>query len=947
MGLMISRRVNYILVAAAMATAFVCGCAGNGAPNGVWIANEMTAITDRAAAPKNDTAYDEATRTIRLAAAGGDTAAFQIVVDSPSPDARDVRISCGKLIGPGGDSLGASDVKIFRMLPVNISSTPAGLLRLSQEEPAKIIYDALLPLKDGLSHARQGETRLAFWVDVSAPPDAAAGEYVGTIRVAAPDGEISFRILLRVYDFTLPESPSIPAIGGFGYPEIFRATLRRNGRPYVPVYLDRRRDEVRRGLSVQRELMLLARQHRLDLFDKSIHPLLKRDAYGSVRLEWDDYDAIVMPYLTGTAFPDRIGVAAWPLPVSDAWPNAADYAATGPNSYAATAAAALSQSALHLRDAGLSDRTFAWIVRGDIGPDAYAAQLQMAEIARVAAPTTPILCTLPPQMPAESLLAAPPRLDELADVFAPPGEYFFPRSADATPATSASGFRGQWLCPGTPPMTPSLDLSCSPAEARALPLAAMKYDASGVLIPEVLNWQDDPAAAPQPPQACLFYPGAMAGTDGVLASARLKRLRSGLADMEYLQLLRRHGQPMIADEILSALVRYAGLAAAGDNYLDGRLEGIEQDAAVWQLARTLMAEELQRVIRGDGVGEADLQTNRLAWKDLETRTRFVLVEQVRSHIGEGVEAGKLQATFTAELFNQLSTDANVELRLEDTPDVFTPVAPRATIPRMGSFSRATATLDADFAYAPAGAGGKYRLGLLLSAGEKPHRLLAVAPVILAGQVGRKPAIDGDLRDWPMRAGNTAGDFRLLGRRGDRGNGLAVRTTDASVLADADTLYIALRCREPNPAGMVVRRNNFVECRNLLTAGEDLVEILLDPGAGGKSAENLYRIVVKPNGTILADRGVRCEPPLGRVRAWPARIEAAVGATSDGWTVELAIPLASFGEKNAARVWGLNFSRYATQGEESSNWAEARRNIYDPRSLGTLLIGTVPEARREK
>jgi hypothetical protein len=43
-----------------------------------------------------------------------------------------------------------------------------------------------------------------------------------------------------------------------------------------------------------------------------------------------DYDAIVRPYLDGTAFDDRIGVSACPIALSESWPAPSDYG--GPDS---------------------------------------------------------------------------------------------------------------------------------------------------------------------------------------------------------------------------------------------------------------------------------------------------------------------------------------------------------------------------------------------------------------------------------------------------------------------------------------------------------------------------------------------------------------------------------------------------------------------------------------
>jgi len=189
----------------------------------------------------------------------------------------------------------------------------------------------------------------------------------------------------------------------------------------------------------------------------------------------------------------------------------------------------------------------------------------------------------------------------------------------------------------------------------------------------------------------------------------------------------------------------------------------------------------------------------------------------------------------------------------------------------------------------------------------------------------------------MRQGNSCAKFKLIGRRGRRGDGLAKRQTMAFVLRDAGNLYVAFRCTEPNPKAMVVKPNNIVHYEQLMACGEDLVELILDPGADAVGPQDLYHIVVKPNGVLLAERGVRSRPPLGKSAPWPVEIQVAVARHADLWVVEMAIPLSSIPEAEVKRFWGINFTRFATQGCEASSWSEAPRYFYDPRNLGTMFL----------
>ena len=137
--------------------------------------------------------------------------------------------------------------------------------------------------------------------------------------------------------------------------------------------------------------------------------------------------------------------------------------------------------------------------------------------------------------------------------------------------------------------------------------------------------------------------------------------------------------------------------------------------------------------------------------------------------------------------------------------------------------------------------------------------------------------------------------------------------------------------------ILARPNNRVQYQQLLACGEDLVELLLDPGASAASPEDLYHIVVKPNGIMIQEKGIGCQPPLGASGRVNFGAEVAVGRSRNEWIVELKIPRSAFGRDGAAEFWGVNFIRFATAGAEASSWAGAQRYYYDPRNLGTMFV----------
>jgi hypothetical protein len=211
------------------------------------------------------------------------------------------------------------------------------------------------------------------------------------------------------------------------------------------------------------------------------------------------------------------------------------------------------------------------------------------------------------------------------------------------------------------------------------------------------------------------------------------------------------------------------------------------------------------------------------------------------------------------------------------------------------------------------------------------------PIVRAGATTPRLRVDGNLRDWPIRSGNVAGGFRLIGKPGRSDHPRPEHQTRAFVLADRETLYLAIRCDEPNPRGMTTRRTNFVRYEQLLACGEDLVELVLDPGRRGRRASDLYHVIVKPNGVVTATRGVDSEPPLGKSTPWSSGARVAVAADEEGWVVEMSIPRSAFGPDGNAEMWGFNVARFRPASREASNWAECKRYYYTPLNLGTLYV----------
>ncbi len=914
-----------------------------------WVANDMVALTEHTPRRRDVLICDAAGTTVTLDAAANETVSFQVVVDVRSGEPAPLTVAWSALAA-GRDTIDASNITAFRGWPVRVTHYPPWYLRLVDEAPRPTgFYDALVPLaapRLGQPFGLKAGERLALWVDVHVPRTARAGRYTGRLAVRSGEEEAwSIALAVNVYDFVLPDARPIAAVGGFDHQALFAGLIRHEGQPYVPTHLDRRNPVVRRGLTALRHLMTLAHRHRIDLFDQRIRPLLKRDMFGKVHLDWDDYDAIVLPYLEGTAFEDRLGVPAWPVPLTETWPDPAHYGGRHSDAYATTVGGLLVECRRHFAGSLESaERMFIWPYRGEIAAGAYEPFARLARIARAADRDTPILCQLPQEPPKLTGWRVPEDMKALVDIAAPRAEWFDPLAARLAPRPEHR-LVGVWLSPGTPPYLPSLGVIATPADVRAIPWFAAKYHCTGLFLPEVLHWGPEPFEPTASAQTRLFYPGTIAGLEEALPSVRLKRLRRGLQDIMYLWVLQQRQRSEVARTVTDAMARYAGLNAAGDHYLDPRLDGWVQDPAAWDQARRLLAAEILDVVHPSPASTARVLEQRLAWRQFDEATHRVRVEQVRTRVApvrnEAGQADLLEMTVLLDLYNEHSRTVDVLARIEALPEGWTAVRAMATLAPFRAGGRAVLELTARGTHVPGTAAGKLTVPVSLTTNrERRQAIDAAVPFLIAEATGSPPVIDGRLDDWPMRVGNVAGAFKLVGRRGRTGEGLAQRQTLTFALRDDKNLYLAFRCEEPDLLAVVAQPSNIIHYEQLMACGEDLVEVVLDPGADAAGPGNLYHAIVKANGVLLTERGVHTDPPLGQAGPWPVAAAVAVGRQEDAWVVEMAIPLASFGEEAKARFWGANFTRFATQGAEASSWSGAPRYFYDPRNLGTMFLPAV-------
>jgi hypothetical protein len=254
--------------------------------------------------------WDGADHRVRIAAARGEIAAFQLAIERKGEPLRNVRVEIDELRGERG-TIPASAVRTYRMWYV-----PAGG-RWQEEYAIPLSGGFDIPASDNAINGSQTQACAtqrvqAVYVDVVVPPEAPEGRYGGTARVTAGGAApLEVAVEVQVYPVTIPAEINFNAElnayeppGGEAGSDYFYAAHR------------------------------LAHYHRCTInvlgysqtgrITNGYAPAIAGGGAGVHTTEWRDFDRIMGPLLDGSAFRDNprasVPVKTFYLPLSEHWP---------------------------------------------------------------------------------------------------------------------------------------------------------------------------------------------------------------------------------------------------------------------------------------------------------------------------------------------------------------------------------------------------------------------------------------------------------------------------------------------------------------------------------------------------------------------------------------------------------------------------------------------------
>jgi len=150
---------------------------------------------------------------IRISGAAGERVHTQLIL-TPAARDLDVGFDTSDLIDARGDHLRSNSVTIRKVDYVPVRQ-PTDSIGIAGEWP-----DALSPLKGNHSRLSQGRNN-PFWITVTIPTTAHAGDYSGSILIAANGKQSRLPVKLHLFGFALPQHTDLRS--GFGIsPEIIR-----------------------------------------------------------------------------------------------------------------------------------------------------------------------------------------------------------------------------------------------------------------------------------------------------------------------------------------------------------------------------------------------------------------------------------------------------------------------------------------------------------------------------------------------------------------------------------------------------------------------------------------------------------------------------------------------------------------------------------------------------
>jgi len=556
---------------------------------------ELTALSSMERISQNQKSYGAA--TVEIKASKNEVESFQVVVAAPKENISVVKVDISDLVGQGGAKIAKTNIKLFREEYVRVRKSTS-----RAELPPGLYPDPLVPFINPQtgkaiepltrSRKRWGEPvtttghdmyavpfevfkgqNQPIWADVHVPKGAAAGIYRGKLTVHAKGGvSEQIPVTLTVWDFALPDGPTHKNhFGSFGN---------------VSRYFDVKRgsDEFKQ---IEMRYCRMMAEHRINPPIPS-HLLPQVNDDGSLKIVAERHKALrkfmAEFHVTDFEIP-RARFAR--LPGSTLRP---DYKTISP-AEREKAQRYYRDFYKYLKDNGWEKRAYVYMLDEPNVRENYEQVLVLGRLIHEAVPELKCLVVEQtyPQDPSW------PDIDPAVDIWCPLWAFI----DRATVADKIAHGDEVWSytalvqrSPRYHPQYESVKGLDPPYWHIDRPLTVYRvptwinyqYGITGLLywstVTTVIEpWHNPAFAHPRHYNGggFLFYPGVPCGIDGPIASMRVKNLRDGMEDYEYLALLEKHAGPEAAKKIVDTIApNWRDFSKDAKQFLDARKKLAEQ-----------------------------------------------------------------------------------------------------------------------------------------------------------------------------------------------------------------------------------------------------------------------------------------------------------------------------------------------------------------------------------
>jgi len=471
--------------------------------------------------------------SIIIKAARNEYEPFQVVVHSGSNSVKNVNVEITDLRSKRGGIIPGRHIALYREHYLEVTKPSP-----KSKEGAAWYPDALVPFVNPTDGIPVTQARFAgapfdvapnsnqpVWMDLFVPKDTPPGDYTGTVTVTAKDQKrISIPLHLTIWDFTLPDTPAMRSnFGGFGG-RLAKLHQTKEGTP---------------------EFRLLERRYAEALAAHRLCPPIPTYLMPEVKA-----DGSIDPSTTHAQLKEwmeTFHVTGFPLNLVGADPVGKDRDRNIKYLQAMFA---------YLKTNGWEKYAYIYVLDEPNDAAAYEEVRKRGGFIHQAQPGIKVLCTEQPT-PQQAAWGA---LVGGVDLWVPLWTLFEERSAAERLAAGEELWSYTALCQGEKGKdTPYWEMDFPLLDYRIPAWASWRYGITGLLYWSTVYWEKVEDAWTNPAtygessaafngEGSLFYPGSDAGFAGPVASMRLKQIREGLEDYEYLNLLAQRGDKPFADE---------------------------------------------------------------------------------------------------------------------------------------------------------------------------------------------------------------------------------------------------------------------------------------------------------------------------------------------------------------------------------------------------------------